>query len=257
VITSTHNAKIQRVRHLQSRPQERRRENAFVVEGVRLVEEALAVGWETQLVLYTANVGERGLAIVSSYEAKNVLVEQVPAHVMSAASDTQAPQGILAVIANQSTAIPENLSFVFIPDGVRDPGNLGTMLRTALAAGVDCVFLPPETVDPYTPKVVRAGMGAHFRLPIHLLGWDEIEVTLSRAKLQAYLAVARAGQVYTQADLRAPLAIIIGGEAEGASTQAQRLAKSSLHIPMPGPVESLNAAVAAALILFEVVRQRN
>jgi TrmH family RNA methyltransferase len=147
------------------------------------------------------------------------------------------------------------LSFVFVPDQLRDPGNLGTMLRTAAAAGVQAVFCPPETADAFSPKVLRAGMGAQFRLPVHTLDWDAI--TSHLALLKVILADMEQGLPYTQADLRPPLALIVGGEAEGASAQAHRLASGFVHIPMPGGVESLNAAVAAGILLFEVVRQRS
>jgi TrmH family RNA methyltransferase len=147
------------------------------------------------------------------------------------------------------------LDFVFIPDAVRDPGNLGTMLRTAAAAGVQAVFVPPETVDPLSPKVVRGGMGAHFRLPIHLVRWERIVSHLKTMKV--YLAAAGEGMTYTKADFSSPLALIVGGEAEGASIHAQSLATAHVQIPMPGEVESLNAAVAAGVLLFEAARQRS
>jgi TrmH family RNA methyltransferase len=130
------------------------------------------------------------------------------------------------------------------------------MLRTAAAAGVGAVFLPEGSADAYAPKVVRAAMGAHFQMAVHTLAWEEIEGFLSRLSLNVYLAAARAGIPYTRADFRPPLALIIGGEAEGAGEHARRLARDTLHIPMPAQVESLNAAVAAGILLFEAVRQR-
>jgi TrmH family RNA methyltransferase len=178
----------------------------------------------------------------------------VAPEVLAAASDTQAPQGLLAVLRMHSLPLPERLDLAFIPDGVRDPGNLGTMLRTAAAAGVGAVFLPAGTADPYAPKVVRAAMGAHFRLPVHIATWEEIAGRLSTTSLQVYLAAAGRAS-YTAADFRLrPL--VIGGEAEGAGAEAARLANARVHIPMPGGMESLNAAVAAGILLFEAVRQR-
>jgi TrmH family RNA methyltransferase len=183
-------------------------------------------------------------------------VLSVAPHVMQTASDTQTPQGILAVLPIQRLPIPERANFVSILDGVRDPGNLGTILRTALAAGMDAVLLPPGTVDPFSPKVVRAGMGAHFKLPIHTLEWDEIRQIAKSLHLILYLADSSGGQPHHKSDFVSPLALIIGGEAEGAGVEAQGLAASRVHIPMPGEAESLNAAVAAAVLMFEVVRQR-
>jgi TrmH family RNA methyltransferase len=130
------------------------------------------------------------------------------------------------------------------------------MLRSAAAAGVDAALVPEGTVDIYAPKVLRAAMGAHFRLPVQALSWEEISDYLLRSGLYVYLADAEAGISYTRADFRLPLALVVGGEAEGASSFAARLATERVHIPMPGGMESLNAAIAAALLLFEVVRQR-
>ncbi|OGO33914.1 MAG: hypothetical protein A2W35_03745 [Chloroflexi bacterium RBG_16_57_11] len=255
MITSTANPKIKWVRLLQAHSRERRQAGAFVVEGVRLVEEALAAGWEARLVLYTEDLSERGRLVVDGFAARSAPLEQVSAEVLRAASDTETPQGLLAVLTQRLLPLPATVDLVFIPDRVRDPGNLGTMLRTALAAGVGAVFCPPETVDAFSPKVLRAGMGAHFRLPIHSLDWEAIAPHL--APLKVFLAAKDEGLACTQADFRPPLALIIGGEAEGAGPQARRLANACVHIPMPGGGESLNAAVAAGILLFEVLRQRS
>lgn len=254
MITSTANPKIKWVRQLQAHSRDRREAAAFVVEGVRLVEEALAAGWEAQLVLYTDDLSERGRLVLDGLAARGAPLEQVSAEVLHAASDTETPQGLLAVLSQRLLPLPPAPDLVFIPDRVRDPGNLGTMLRTAAAAGVGAVFCPPETVDAFSPKVLRAGMGAHFRLPIHSLDWDEIAPQLS--PLQVYLAAMDEGLPCTQADFRPPLALIVGSEAEGAGPQATRLANASVHIPMPGGGESLNAAIAAGILLFEILRQR-
>jgi TrmH family RNA methyltransferase len=255
MITSVQNSKIKWVRELQTNSRFRREEGAFVVEGVRLAEEALASGWPARLVLYTDDLDERGQAVMRNFVAGSAPIEAVTAQVMRSASDTQTPQGILVVLAWQALPLPENLDFLFVPDGVRDPGNLGTILRTAAGAGVQAVLLPPGTVDAYAPKVLRAGMGAHFRLPVLPMTWEQIGAHLK--KLVVYLAEADSGPPHTQVDFRRPLALIVGGEAEGAGPQAQGLATARVHIPMPGGVESLNAAVASAILLFEVVRQRS
>ena len=261
MISSVHNPRVQWVRELQAKPRARRQAGLCVVEGVRLVEEAQA--WHehgeqpaAEQVFYTAEVSERGQALVQNCLAQGVQVEEVAAHVMSAMCETHTPQGILAVVRIPRYLQPAALDFTLILDGMRDPGNLGSVLRTAAAAGVDAVLLPPETVDPYAPKVLRSGMGAHFHLRIFELSWEEIRRVVAAHRLSVYLAAARQGTVYTQADLRQPLALVIGGEAAGAGDEIQGLGPSSIHIPMPGGSESLNAAAAAAAILFEVVRQR-
>ena len=255
MITSTANPKIKWVRLLQSQGRERRAAGAFVVEGVRLVEEALAADWEAQLVLYTGDLTERGRLVLDGFAARHTPLEQVTPEVLRAASDTETPQGLLAVLSQRALPLPAEINLAYIPDQMRDPGNLGTMLRTALAAGVQVVFCPPETADAFAPKVLRAGMGAHFRLPVHSLDWEAIAHHL--APLQVFLAAMQEGLAYTRADFRSPLALIVGSEAQGAGPQARRLAQALVHIPMPGGGESLNAAVAAGILLFEVARQRS
>jgi TrmH family RNA methyltransferase len=159
-----------------------------------------------------------------------------------------------AVLNLAPLPIPPSPDFVLIADQIRDPGNLGTLLRTAAAAGVQAVLLAPETTDAFAPKVVRAGMGAHFRLPILSLAWDEIRSHV--AGLQIYLADVQGTISCWEAGFEAPLALIIGGEAEGASAAARTLATQSVFIPMVGSTESLNAGIAGSILLFEVVRQR-
>ncbi|MCS6911107.1 MAG: RNA methyltransferase, partial [Anaerolineales bacterium] len=139
-------------------------------------------------------------------------------------------------------------------DRIADPGNLGTILRTADAAGVEAVFLAPGTVDAYNPKVVRAAMGAHFHLPVLATTWEELHMQLRG--LTAWLADSAGGERYDRVDWTQPHALIIGSEAEGPSEAAHRFAAQRVHIPMPGRAESLNAAVAAGVLMFEAARRR-
>ncbi len=257
MITSTRNPHIQWVRKLQERPAERREAGMFLVEGVRLAEEALAASWGPRMVLFSDELSERGQALLEGFAAQGAEVVQVSAAVLQACSAAQHAQGILAVLPIHLLPLPDELDFIFIPDGMRDPGNLGSMLRTASAAGVQAVLLMEGSVDPWSPKVVRAAMGAHFRLPLLSLTWQEIESLLSKRGIQLYLASAHSGIPYLQADFCKPLGVLIGGEAEGASPAGRALAQQEVRIPMPGGGESLNAAAAAAILLFEVVRQRN
>jgi len=254
VITSSQNPKIKLVRSLLGRARERREANAFVVEGVRLVEEASNAYWRFELVLYDNSLSERGKLLVERLRSSQVEVEEVSPDLMKSLSETEMPQGILAVLNLSHLPIPDSLNFVLIPDQIRDPGNLGTLLRTAAATGVQAVLIPPETTDAFAPKVVRSGMGAHFRLPIHSVTWDHIQAFTKG--LQVALADMD-GQSCWETDLRQPLALIVGGEAEGASTEARQLATQKISIPMSGNVESLNAGVAGSVLMFEVVRQRS
>ncbi len=255
MITSSQNTKIKLIRALQGRAKERRDLGAFVAEGVRLVDEAVISNWGFRFALYDETLSERGRSKVEGLKSFGVEVDEIPASMMKSLSETETPQGVLAVLELTTLPIPKLPTFLLIPDQIRDPGNLGTLLRSAAAAGVDAALLPPETTDAFAPKVVRSGMGAHFRLPIHSMAWDEIEQVGKLAGLQVFLADMD-GQSCWETDLRKPLALIIGGEADGASESARRLATMSLSIPMPGKAESLNAGVAGSMLMFEVVRQR-
>jgi RNA methyltransferase, TrmH family len=263
MITSSQNAKIKLVRALLGRAKERRETNAFVVEGVRLVEEAetsprgmLHEDWRFRFVLHDGSLNERGKLIIERLASRGVDVEEVSKNIMKSLSDTETPQGILAVLELSSLPIPSLVNFVLIPDQIRDPGNLGTLLRSAAATGVQAALLPPETTDAFAPKVLRSGMGAHFRLPIHAMTWDEIEHICKSANLQMYIADMN-GRSCWETDLRQPIALIVGGEAEGVSDEARELTTQKISIPMAGRVESLNAGVAGSVLMFEVVRQRS
>ncbi|MBK9924954.1 MAG: RNA methyltransferase [Anaerolineales bacterium] len=254
MITSAQNPKLKLVRALMGRAKERREANAFVVEGVRLVEEAVKSNWGFQFVLFDESLSDRGKAQVERLTSSGVEVEQVSESLMKSLSETETPQGILAVLEFTQLPITNNLNFILIPDQIRDPGNLGTLLRTAAATGVQAVLLPPETTDAFAPKVLRAGMGAHFRLPIHSLSWEEIKAQTK--DMDIYIADMD-GVSCWETDLRKPLALVIGSEAEGASDEARQLATQKISLPMSEDVESLNAGVAGSVLMFEVVRQRS
>jgi TrmH family RNA methyltransferase len=255
MITSPQNPKIKLARAMGGLPKVRRKEGAFLAEGVRLVEEALDANWSIRFVLYSVGLSERGVELVARLQESGSEVEEIAPNLLKSLSETETSQGILAVLELSQLPIPKNLNFVLILDQIRDPGNLGTLIRTAAAAGVQAVLLPPETADAFAPKVVRAGMGAHFRLPVHTMDWDEIRQICKSANLQIFLADMN-GISFWETDFREPLAMIVGGEAEGASQQARELATTTVSIPMLGETESLNASIAGAVLMFEVVRQR-
>ena len=258
MLTSPHNPRLARIRALLEKRRQRDEEQAFVVEGVRLVEEALAAGWQPELVLHSSQLSERGQAVVEGFAGKGAEVIEVLPRLMDSLTGTETPQGLLAVFPQRRPALPKKLDFVLIADNLRDPGNLGTLLRTAAAAGAQAALLSPGTADAFAPKVLRAGMGAHFRLPVLHLSWEEIRAACKdrQPPLRIYLAEAAEGSVLWDLDLRQPLALMVGSEAEGSSREALTLADQAITIPMPGRSESLNAAVAASILLFEIVRQR-
>lgn len=248
MITSTANARVRLAWALQTQPRTRRREGRVALEGLRLVRDALAGGHQPDYLLYTPGSAEID-ALAAAVPAALAVSDSVMRHI----SDTQQPQGIVGVFPTPAAPLPTRPARVLVLDALRDPGNLGTILRAAAAAGVDAALLAPGCVDPFNPKVLRAGMGAHFRVPLAELPWAEIAAYC--AALTVYLADARASLRHDQADWTRPWALIVGGEAGGAGREAAKLARARIAIPMAGATESLNAAVAAAVVLFEARRQ--
>jgi TrmH family RNA methyltransferase len=252
-ITSVQNERVKYVRSL-ARRRARQREDRFVVEGTVLVSEMVRAGIRPALVLYTeawAATSDAQLLLPSLALAEegNWPVDDA---VFAACADTQTPQGVLAVVPSVNARPRSGL--ILILDRLRDPGNLGTILRSAEAAGVGQVILTPGTVDLYNPKVVRGAMGAHFRLPAAHLDWAAIAKQV--AGRAVWLADAAGEETYDTVDWTVPAALILGGEAAGASQDASGLATGKVRIPMTSSTESLNAAMAATVILFEAARQR-
>lgn len=255
IITSSSNSKIKLIRSLQGRSKSRKAESAFVAEGIRLVEEAVMVNWPIDFILFDETISERGIELIDHLrDQADIDISQVTPILMADISDTETPQGLLAVLKREALPLPKSPSFIVLADQIRDPGNMGTLLRTTEATGGDAVLLSPGSVDAFSPKVVRAGMGAHFHLPIRHLSWEEISGYLQG--IPVFMADSDEGVPLWEVDLVQPCALLIGGEAFGASPQGRALAKQKTTIPMKGRAESLNAAIAAGILIAEVLRQR-
>jgi TrmH family RNA methyltransferase len=253
MITSLTNDKVKHVRSLAERKQ-RIKQQRFAIEGARLIDDALAANLTPDWIFCAERLPSRSQETLSRLKKRGVEIIPVSDAVFKACSKTETPQGLIAVLPIPKLAVPSNPKMILIADSLRDPGNLGTLLRSAAASDVNVVLLSPETVDAYNPKVVRGAMGAHFRLPIVESAWVEIA---ERVKgLVVYLAAADGELNYTSVEWTQPSALIVGGEASGASKDAVQLATKHISIPLSREVESLNAAVAASIILFEAKRQR-
>jgi len=259
MITSLQNPRIKIARQLLSDRKAREESKSLAVEGVRLAEEALLNHWQPQFALWSAQLNKRGKQVLNQLTRLQIPVEEIPVPIMNKISDTETPQGLLVVLTQKTQAPADNLNFLLALDGVRDPGNLGTILRTTSAFGAQGVILLPGCADPFSSKVLRAAMGAHFRLPVFNLTVEEFEF-LCKAKtipaMKILLADMDGAQPCWTVDLRQPLALVIGGEAAGASAQLYSIADGKVLIPMPSGSESLNAAVAASILLYEIMRQR-
>lgn len=257
MITSPANPQVKRIRSLAADRRERRRERMFVLEGVRLVADALQSGARLELALYVPEQLEGTEAGAALLDVLRPLRTAQPAspQALSAAAETVHPQGVVA-LARWPELAPGRPGLLLVLDALQDPGNVGTLLRTAEAVGVATVLCSRGTADLFSPKVVRSAMGAHFRLAMEQdLGWEQVGERLALVD-HVYAADASARMPYYAADWRQPSALIVGNEAEGLSDAARATASKLITIPMVGRAESLNAAVAGSVILFEALRQR-
>lgn len=248
VIRSSSNQIVRHVRSLQRRST-RQTERAFVVEGNRAVNDALATGAVPSVLV--VREGDEHL-LPDGVASFRVVVPGI----FTGLTDTQHPQGVLGVFPfPEIDPRREGPDLYLVADRISDPGNLGTLLRSAAAAGVTAVVLLPETVDPYNPKVVRAGMGAHFRVPL----WDYSDAAAAQRIRNVQVRVlADLGDqpVYDEFDWVRNVALIVTSETAGPSDLAISLATDRITIPMENAVESLNAGIAGSVMLFEAARQR-
>ncbi len=257
MITSTDNSRIKEARSLQ-RKRQRLAAGRCLIEGLRLVEDAWRAGARPERIFFVPEAAETNPALaqlVAEISAAGVESLACTPQVFQSLADTVTPQGIAGVLPLPNLPLPTQPGLALILDGIGDPGNAGTLLRTAEAAGVGLVLLAPQTVDVFNPKVLRAGMGAHFRLPLRTCtDWDQVKSYLDPT-WPIFVAHANSELIYDQVDWTQPAVLILGSEAGGPSSTARQMGHP-LSIPMGGDTESLNAAIAGAVILFEAARQR-
>lgn len=229
---------------------------------------ALERGVRPVFVLYSEDYAAAAASAAVTTEARSALlarlsnagaaVWQVSPTLLDALADTVTPQGILAVVPmpEADASLARVADLVLVLDNVRDPGNLGTILRTSQAAGVQVVLLSEGCVDPFAPKVVRSAMGAQLHLPLLPdMDWPTIQQTLEGK--QCLLADMDAPITLWDVDWTLPTALIVGSEAFGAGEKARGMATASVRLPMAGDAESLNVAMATAILLYEAQRQRH
>lgn len=262
MITSGGNASVKEVVQLNQKAKLRNERGVFVVEGVRMFAEAPADRIER---VYVAQRAERELRESYGEKLDRLSVETVADPVFDKMCDTKTPQGILCLVrqftydADTVLAAAQkkgNALFLLLED-LQDPGNLGTIFRTGEGAGVDGIIMSRKTVDIYNPKVIRATMGSVYRVPF--LYTDDLCGTaraLQREGISVYAAHLDGTEFYDAFDYRAGTAFLIGNEGKGLREETAGCADRLLKIPMEGSVESLNAAVASSLLVYEAYRQR-
>jgi TrmH family RNA methyltransferase len=252
IIRSPHNQIIKRIRSLGLR-KHREAERAFVVEGRRIVQTAIESGADVEMILVAEDADSALLELTNASGADWRLVER---QIFDAVMDTVTPQGIAAIVGMADSVFPHRSNpFVVVLDGVSDPGNVGTIIRTAAAAGVDAVVIGPGSADPYSPKAIRSSMGS--LLLISVLDANEAIVErLAEICSNRWLAEGDGDALYSDTIWEGGVALIVGSEARGASEWGSALATGRVRIPIAPEVESLNASIAAGVIVFEARRQR-
>lgn len=256
MISSTSNPQVKRLAQLQKKSKVRNEEKVFIVEGIRMFAEVPKNRVEKVYIsesLYNKKKQELNL--------QGMPVEILSDNVFQYVSDTKTPQGIMCIVKQVQYNIEELLRIrnphFMVLDNLQDPGNLGTIVRTAEGAGVDAIFLSKESVDIFNPKTIRSTMGSIYRMPVIYVD-DLLELldTFKKKGIKSYAAHLEGKNSYDQETYQDGTAILIGNEGNGLRDEVSKKADIWVQIPMKGQVESLNAAIAASVLMFEVARQR-
>ena len=255
MLTSLQNPLVKQMRKLQ-RAKYRKQQGVFLLEGTHLVQEACTVDWPLEVACCTSAWSQKYPLVWQQLQAK-ARVELVSTEVLGAVATTNTPDGVVAIATSQPTPQPTITSLGLVLETIQDPGNLGTIIRTAAAAGAEGILLSADTVDPEHPKVLRASAGAWFHLAIGIC--DDLPQDIQYYQQQGLQLLATrpdAQQIYWDCNLQQPTLIVIGNEGAGLSAPLAKLADAQIQIPTAPTIESLNAGVAAALLLYEAQRQR-
>lgn len=273
-ITSHHNQLIKEAIRLKEKPD--RRKNSFIIEGPRLIQAALEAGAGIETVFFTerfARRNESGVFLDDLIEkvllsrsgaegqaASGMLVAEITEDILSRLADTGTPQGVVAVVSyvppDMQEIVLRDAPFFVVCDGVADPGNLGTIIRIADAAGADCVVALPGTCNAFSPKCIRATAGSLFNVPVTYSDPVTFLAYLKKREIPLYVADAHAERSLYSADFRGAFAIVFGNESCGVSEALKLSSESAIRIPIMGRAESLNVAMSASVCLYEAARQR-
>ena len=255
MITSTSNPQVKNLQQLKKKASARNEQDAFLVEGIKMFQEA--PGERIQKLYVSKSLyDEKGAAFFGNSELE-VLDDRVYASV----SDTKTPQGVLCLVKMKENRLEDMLEDTdgvwLVLENVQDPGNLGTMFRTGEGAGISGVIMDKCTVDIYNPKTIRSTMGSIFRVPFYIT--EDLHGTLGQLQkkgIRVYAAHLEGSVCYDEPDYTGGTAFLIGNEGNGLTAETAKLADTYIRIPMGGQLESLNAAMAAGILMYEASRQR-
>lgn len=261
-ITSSQNPVLKELKALKQK-KVREEKQLFFIEGIRFVEEALKESADIDKIFLSDKLTQikGGNEILERMQKGNYSMYSLPDRLFKEISDTENPQGILATVRFNklnTSDIPACGDFYVVLDSLQDPGNMGTIIRTADAAGASGIIVSKGCVDIYNPKVLRSTMGSIFHVPVY--NSEDMGEGIRQLKsmgVKVYAAHLEGALDYFEADMTGRCAVIIGNEAGGISSEIAGMADALVKIPMPGRAESLNASVAASLMMYEVVRLRS
>lgn len=259
MITSTSNAQVKHVVNLLNKAKYRRENRAFVVEGTKMVLEAPNDLLEKIYVSESFRESNKNKILDIQWDSPQI--EVVGDNVFKQMSDTKTPQGIMAVVKMKDNSLNDILgkenTFVMVCEDIQDPGNLGTIIRTGEGAGISGVIMSRNTVDIYNPKTIRSTMGSLYRVPfVYADNLAEVIGQMKLLEINVYATHLSGNNSYAKEDYSGKCAFLIGNEGNGLKDETAALADTLIKIPMEGSVESLNAAISSAVIMYEVNRQR-
>ncbi len=260
-ISSKDNSTAKHLRSL-SEPKQRKKDKAFLIEGVKMVEEALREGFGVKLVIAEPSLTKHhGKGVIRLAESKNVPILWISERLMDTLSENKTPQPVMAEVQmkqhSEEALLANSAGLIVIANQLQDPGNLGTIIRTAEAVGASGVAVTLNTVDPYNAKAIRASMGSILRLPIVQCGEASAFIGRCRQKgFQTVATVLTGDKTHFDIDFTKPTAMILGQEGAGLPQDIMADIDLRVRIPMVPTIDSLNVATAAAVILYEAMRQR-
>ena len=248
IITSKDNEIIKNIKKLKEK---KYRLDSYIVEGIKMVKEAINENQEIALIAIRED-------FKIDFDTKNIKTVTISNKIFNDISDVKTPQGILAVIKkNQNNQIETNSNYILALDSLQDPGNMGTIIRTADSANINQIIINKTTVDPYSPKVIRSTMGAIYRT--NIIEVEDLKATLKEMKLKGFQIITtdlKATQSIYDINYNNKTVVVIGNEANGVSQEILQTADKKVIIPMLGKTESLNASIAASIMIYEYVRQK-
>lgn len=260
MITSTVNAKVKRLVSLQKKRKLREEGELFLTEGIRMFCEVPRERLKEVYVSETFYKKKKEI-VKRMTEEIDVLPEILSDHVYEHISDTKTPQGVLCIVRRKEYCLEEMLNaespFLMVLENLQDPGNVGTIIRTAEGAGVTGIILSEDCADLYNPKTIRSTMGSIYRIPhCYVRNIAEVLDRMNEDGICTYAAHLEGKCTYDEENYKKACAFVIGNEGNGLKKETAEKAKRYIRIPMAGQVESLNAAIAASVLMFEAARQR-